>query len=70
MKNNVLAYYFFILIRHKKTTQQVTHGITKVNDRYRVRIQFNRKLINLGYFDTLEEAVKARKEAECKYFKS
>ena len=29
---------------------------------------FDYKAINLGYFDTFEEAVKERKEAEEKYF--
>ena len=29
----------------------------------------NGKSIHLGYFDTLEKAIKARKEAEEKYFK-
>lgn len=44
-------------------------GITIVNDKYRARIQINRKSKHLGYFNTLEEAIKARKEAEEKYFK-
>lgn len=37
--------------------------------RYRVRITVNKKTINVGKFDTLEEAIKARELAEEKYFK-
>ena len=36
--------------------------------RYNARITFNRKGIHIGNYATFEEAVKARKEAEKKYF--
>lgn len=37
--------------------------------RWRSRIQVNGKHIHLGYFDSIEEAIQARKEAEVKHFK-
>lgn len=36
--------------------------------KYRARIMFNGVEIRLGHYETLEEATKARKQAECKYF--
>lgn len=45
-------------------------GISLVNGRYRVRIQINHKSKHVGYFNSLEEAVKARKIEEEKYFKA
>lgn len=39
------------------------------NGRYRVYINLRRKQISLGIYDTLDEAEKARLEAEKKYFK-
>lgn len=44
-------------------------GITIANGKYRVRIQINKKSMHLGYFNTLDNAIQARKEAEEKYFK-
>lgn len=45
-------------------------GITKrKNGKYRVSITVNKKRINLGTYDSLEDAINARKEAEQKYFK-
>ena len=38
--------------------------------KFQVRIAVNRKNIYVGLFDTLKEAVKARREAEQKYWKS
>lgn len=46
------------------------NGISLVNGKYRVRIQINKKSKHIGYFDNLETAIKARKEAEEKYFKA
>lgn len=43
-------------------------GISIVNGKYRVRLQKNRITYHIGYFSNLEEAIKARKEAEEKYF--
>ena len=50
-----------------------TSGIIGVNwhkksEKWRARIRFNKKEINLGLFDNLEDACKARKEGEIKYF--
>lgn len=45
-------------------------GISKVNGKYRVRINVNHKSIHLGYFDNLDVAIQSRKEAEKKYFKN
>lgn len=36
--------------------------------KWRATINFRRKAVHLGYFDNLEDAAKARKEAEEKYF--
>lgn len=45
-------------------------GVHKNNDgKYVSRFQYNNKRYNLGTFNTLEEAINARKEAERKYFK-
>lgn len=43
-------------------------GVSKVKDKYRVRICIHNKSIHLGYFENLEDAIKARKDAEIKYF--
>lgn len=44
-------------------------GVQKKNkSEYNAYITFNKKRINLGNFKNLDEAVKARKEAEQKYF--
>lgn len=47
-------------------------GVTIIKNahsiKYRARIMFDRKEINLGRYDTLEEAKKVRYEAEKKYF--
>jgi hypothetical protein len=44
-------------------------GVSKKNkSEYIAYITFNKKHINLGTFNCLEKAVKARKEAEQKYF--
>ena len=40
----------------------------KDRNKYVARIKVNYKDINLGHFDTLEEAKKVRKEAELKYW--
>lgn len=44
-------------------------GITVDRGKYRVRITINRISINLGRFINIEDAIKARKQAEEKYFK-
>jgi hypothetical protein len=40
----------------------------KASEKWRARIKINNKEIHLGSFDNLEDASKARKEAEIKYF--
>lgn len=43
-------------------------SLSSTKKRYRARIMFNRKEIFLGSFETIEEAVRARKIGEKKYF--
>lgn len=64
------------LITKKRAKNNTTgrKGISKVKTktgriRYRVRITLNNKTIQIGNFDTLEEAIKARELAEEKYYK-
>lgn len=45
-------------------------NLIKRSGKYNVRISVNKKLIIIGNFDTLEEAIEARKNAEKKYWKS
>lgn len=50
-----------------------TSGITGVSlhkqtNKWRAYIEYDQKYIHLGLFDTKEEAIKARKLAEIKYF--
>jgi hypothetical protein len=45
-------------------------GISKTPaNRYRARIMVNKKEINLGHYEKIEDAIKSRKIAEIKYFK-
>lgn len=41
---------------------------TKSNNKWQVRIGIGNKRIHIGYFDTYQDAVKARKQAEEKYW--
>ena len=43
-------------------------GVAKVGGKYKAQITVNRKSICLGTYEKLEDAVKARKEAEKEYF--
>jgi len=64
--NSIIKFY------SNNTTKNNTTGYTGisiVNNKYRVRIQVNKKPIHIGYFNTLDDAIKARKIAEEKYFK-
>ncbi|MCW6682090.1 AP2 domain-containing protein [Aerococcaceae bacterium NML160702] len=58
---------------NQKISKNNTSGIKGVyllpNGRYRASISFRRKNIHLGVFDTIDEAKRARIEAEEKYFK-
>lgn len=53
----------------KNNTSGVT-GVTwhKRDERWQARIKVDYKYIHLGYFDSFEDAVRARKQAEEKYF--
>ncbi len=59
----------FYMNKTQRNNTTGINGISNANGKYRVRIQVNKKPIHLGYFDTLDKAIKARKEAEEKYFK-
>lgn len=56
-----------------KMSKNNTSGVTgvswsKVHNLWRARIHFKRKEISLGYYANFDDAVKARKEAEDKYY--
>ena len=62
--------------QHENTYNQIARksktgikGITFRCNKYEARIMINYKSIYLGRFDTIEEAINARQEAELKYFK-
>lgn len=62
------------LINPKQLRKNNSTGINGVYwdkklKKYRVRIHFKNKSISIGCYKTLEEAQKARKEAEQKYYK-
>lgn len=65
-RNKLLNTYSTKTIRSNKTGHT---GISISNNKFRARIQLNGKSIHLGYFNSLEQAIQARKEAEQKYFK-
>lgn len=54
---------------HKNNTSGVK-GVSwhKHREKWRVYISINKKCVELGYFDSFEEAVKLRKKAEIKYY--
>lgn len=79
-KNNYRKKNFLVegtslsLINPKHLRKNNTSGINGVYwdkklKKYRVRIHFKNKSISIGCYKTLEEAQKARKEAEQKYYK-
>lgn len=51
-----------------KNNQLGIKGVRKIGDKYGAYIKHNRKQINLGYFTLLEDADKAYRSAEIKYF--
>ena len=58
---------------NRPTRSHNTSGVTGVSkhkqtNKWRAYIEYNQKYIHLGLFNTKEEAIKARKEAELKYF--
>lgn len=57
--------------RNKRILDSNTSGVTGVcfyRNKWNARIDINNKTIHLGAFDLFEDAVKARKEAEEKYY--
>ena len=59
--------------RNSKLAKNNKSGVTGVywdntHKKWKAQIKVNYKYISLGYFDVFEKAVKARKEAEEKYF--
>lgn len=58
----------------KRVNKKSSTGITGVGicswdkNKYRARIQYKGKELNLGYFYNIDDAIKARKEAEEKYY--
>lgn len=72
-KNNLRVYYQKENTRNSSIAKNNTSGVTGVcfvssKNKWLAYIKVNYKFINLGYFDTFEEAVSTRKEAEEKYF--
>lgn len=59
----------FYKTKTQKNNKTGYTGISIVNGKYRVRIQINHKAKHIGYFNNLQDAIKARKIAEEKYFK-
>jgi len=58
------------IMKNEKKDNKTGHcGINNVNGKYRARICVNGKSIHLGYFDNIEDAIKARKRGEEQYFK-
>ncbi len=55
-------------IRKDNTTGYIGIVFIKKTNKYRARITKNGVTYNLGHYNSLEEAIKARKEAEEKYF--
>ena len=66
VKNKKMEFYKNQTQKNNKTGYT---GISCINGKYRVRIQINHNSKHIGYFNTLEDAIKARKDAEEKYFK-
>jgi len=54
----------------RKTNKSGVSGVhwNKNRNKWVAQITYNYKIIHLGYFDNLEDATKARKDAEIKYF--
>lgn len=62
-----VAYAGFGRRKNRNSRTGIT-GISVWNDKYRAYIMVDRKQINLGTFKKLEDAVKARRNAEEQYF--
>lgn len=55
-------------LRNNNTSGITGVSLHKQTNKWRAYIQYNQKFIHLGLFDTKEEAIKAREQAEIKYF--
>jgi len=58
----------FINNRQNAVNSRGKRSISFIRNKYRARIRYNYKDINLGYFDKIEDAVKARELAEFIFF--
>jgi hypothetical protein len=52
----------------RKNNKTGCNGVHKFGDKWRARINIGIKNVSLGLFNNLDDAIKARKEAEIKYF--
>jgi hypothetical protein len=73
-KNNIRKTSYTINSRNVSLASNNKSGRTGVNwdkgyKRWQARISVNRHIIKLGYFENKEDAIKARQEAETKYWK-
>ena len=57
-----------VMNTHRKPTVSGCIGVNKRGNKWRSRIRFNNDLICLGDYSNLEDAIRARLEAEAKYF--
>ena len=55
-------------LRNNNTSGITGVSLHKQTNKWRAYIEYNQKYIHLGLFDTKEDAVKAREQAEIKYF--
>lgn len=55
-------------IRNDNTSGIIGVSFDKRRNKWRSRIQVDKKEKHLGYFNTVEEAIRARKQAELEYF--
>jgi hypothetical protein len=55
---------------HQNNSTSGVKGIvfSKEHNKYRARITVNKKVLHLGYFENLDDAIQARNDAEEKYF--
>ena len=56
-------------MRNDNTSGIVGVGWKKDRNKWHVQIRVNKKKLHLGYFINFDDAVRARKDAEIKYFK-
>lgn len=72
--NNKASNIRFVTAQQNSWNHEITRtesgvaGVCRHGNRWRAHIYVNQKHVSLGMFDTLEEAVNARKQAEITYF--